>query len=63
MRHLGEKTIKIFNNYGFYLVCISQINNSVVQIKTKNHSYKKSKTQGKENNRTNLEQVSHHAVI
>ena len=53
----------MFINYGFYLVCISQINNSEVQIKTKNHSCKKSETQGKKNIRTNLEQVSHHAAI
>ena len=53
----------MFINYGFYLVCISQINNSEVQIKTKNQSYKKSETQGKKDIRTNLEQVSHHAAI
>ena len=53
----------MFINYGFYLVCISQINNSEVQIKTKNQSYKKSETQGKKDIRTNIEQVSHHAAI
>ena len=47
MRNLGEKTIKIFINYDFYLVDVSQINNSEVQVKTKNHSYKKSETQEK----------------
>ena len=68
MRDLGQKkslNVSLIStvNDSFYLVCISQINNSEVQIKTKNHSCKKSETQGKKNIRTNLEQVSHHAAI
>ena len=52
------------DNDSFYLVYISQINNSEVhQIKNKDHSYQKSETQCKKDNRTNLGQVSLHAVI
>ena len=68
---LGPKKKKSLNvslistdNDSFYLVCISQINNSEVhQIKNKDHSYQKSETQWKKDKRTNLGQVSLHAVI
>ena len=68
-RNLGQKkslNISLIStvNDSFYLVCISQINNSEVhQIKNKDHSYQKSETQWKKDKRTNLGQVSLHAVI
>ena len=48
----------------FTYCALSQINNSEVQqIKNKDHSYQKSETQWKKDNRTNLGQVSLHGVI
>ena len=51
MRDLGQKkslnvSLISTDNDSFYLVCISQINNSEVhQIKNKDHLYQKSETQ------------------
>ena len=48
----------------FTWCALSQINNPEVhQIKIKDHSYQKSETQCKKDNRTNLGQVSLHAII
>ena len=50
-------------NDSFYLVCMSQTNNSEVHQINKDHSYQKSETQWTKVNRTKLGQVSLHAVI